>query len=126
MVISVDGGTYMLVDNGTGNLYISKDFGATWTLDASASQPGSSAGSISASANGTILAEDYWGSDNLEHLEISTDSGATWTVQTLTGLDGSTSYLPPQLTSDGLKLIAINQGGVLATSAGEVWTGTKA
>ena len=100
---------------GTGYIYTSSDFGATWIERTSAGKH--QWAGISMSADGTkLLASTAYlpGGPLPDFAYTSTDSGETWTP--ITSL-GTKDWRQPAVSADGLTMIMPTYGGYIYTSS---------
>ncbi len=117
--VSSDGLTLLVGDYNGGNLYLSKDGGATWTAQTAAG--GASWSGCAISADGQVLlATRFRGS-----VWLSKDGGATWGVQTAAG---ALDWASCAISADGNTLLAVPAGGIpmLSRNKGSTWQSVSA
>ena len=96
----------------SGVIYVSTNYGATWTPTAS----GQRWVSVATSASGTKMVAAAYGN----YIYYSTNSGASWTPNTF----GSASWTAVASSADGSRLAAANGSGYIYTStdSGVTWS----
>jgi uncharacterized repeat protein (TIGR02543 family) len=105
-------GTKLLAVDSDGSLFISTDSGVTWT---ERTCPDSRSPAVT-SGNGALWVKLVYG----DSIFISSDLGVTWEESTGAG---SGSWLSVAISSDGMKISAVDSGGYIYTSvdSGETW-----
>ena len=102
------------------SVYYSTNSGSTWTASA---QTFSNAYRIRSSANGTslVMAEGFPPTTAIGRLWTSTDSGVTWTPR---NTSSTISYNSVDISDDGSKMLAVQDGGFIHASvdSGATWT----
>lgn len=107
---SLDGGTLLAAVNG-GSLFVSRDFGSSWT----ARESNRAWGEVASSADGSVMAAAV----NGQGIYISSDYGAEW----IAGDAPSMTWAGLAASADGNKMVAVAQNGSLYTSSnrGSSW-----
>ena len=122
IAISSDGSKRTGAKN-SGYLYLSSDYGLTWTEDTSVGSTQHWAG-VSMSGDGAVQAA--WGYSSAG-MWTSTDSGASWTYREPTGSSMSWYYVA--ISTDGVRMTAAPGTGTLkqlyvSSDSGATWTAT--
>lgn len=115
-IASSSDGKYVAASTGTGTVWVSSDYGSTWT-NRTPPVSGRFWYGITSSADGSHLAVV---DASPGHIWTSTNYGVTWTDQTNSG---TRSWLRIASSSDGSRLIAATNNGVVDISAdgGSTW-----
>lgn len=115
MAVSGDG-SVLVTDTYNGYVYTSTDGGATWTARTSLGTAYNWSSIGINSTGSSIVLGAFTGTP----LEKSTDGGATWTALTNSG---NHYWYAVSMSSDGMKIIASYDGGVVYSSdGGSTWT----
>ena len=122
IAISSDGSKRTGAKN-NGYLYLSSDYGLTWTEDTSVGSVQNWVG-VSMSGDGAVQAA--WGYSSAG-MWTSTDSGASWTYREPTG--SSVSWYHVAISTDGVRMTAAPDTGQLtqlyvSSDSGATWTAT--